>query len=184
MQAVIKIKLSGTKASQLQGVILGKTHATCFVFLLSLSPLISAAELIGRVVGVTDGDTLTVIDQEKRTHKIRLTGIDAPEKRQAFGQRSKQGLSDAVFDHTVTVDWSKRDRYGRLIGKILLHNGADVNLRQIELGLAWHYKAYEQEQVSQDRQAYAMAERQARQIRAGLWSDPQPTPPWEYRRRR
>lgn len=118
-------------------------------------PHACAEELAGRVVGVADGDTITMLDQERHEHKIRLAGIDAPEKHQAFGQRSKQALSDAVFNRMVTVDWSKRDKYGRLVGKIFLPGGVDANLRQIELGLAWHYRAYEREQLLADRQVRA-----------------------------
>lgn len=148
---------------------------------LTLLPSVYAAELVGRVISVTDGDTVTLLDRDNKAHKIRLAGIDAPEKRQAFGQRSKEALSDAVFDRNVTVVWSKRDKYGRLVGKIILPDGSDANLRQIELGLAWHYKRYEREQSTQDRHDYAKAELQARQARVGLWLEPQSVPPWEYR---
>src|SRR5574340_1302510 len=96
----------------------------------------SAATLVGQVVGVTDGDTVTVLDEQRQQHKIRLAGIDAPEKRQPFGQRSKETLSDAVFGRSVSVEWDKFDRYGRIIGKIVVDT-KDVNLRQVEAGLAW-----------------------------------------------
>jgi endonuclease YncB( thermonuclease family) len=101
-----------------------------------------AAELYGRVVGVSDGDTITVLDAEKVTHKIRLSGIDAPEKAQPFGERAKQQLSDWVYQATVRVIHDKTDRYGRIVGKVTL-NGEDVNIQMIHAGLAWHYKAYE-----------------------------------------
>lgn len=156
--------------------------ASLAIAVLCQLPYASASELTGRVVGVADGDTITVLDQENSTYKVRLAGIDAPEKRQAFGQRSKQALSDAVFGRTVTVDWSKHDRYGRLVGKVLLPGGGDANRRQVELGYAWHYKAYEREQSPEDRRSYAIAERDARKARVGLWADPQPTPPWDFRR--
>lgn len=95
--------------------------------------------------GVPDGDTITVLDADKVQHKIRLAGIDAQEKKQPFGQRSKESLSDLVFSKAVTVDTNKRDRYGREVGKVLV-NGLDANLVQVQRGFAWHYKAYEREQ--------------------------------------
>ena len=86
--------------------------------LLVLSFGTHADTITGRVVGVADGDTVTVLDADKVQHKIRLAGIDAPEKAQAFGTRSKQNLSDLVFGKDVRVDWDKRDRYGRIVGKV------------------------------------------------------------------
>ena len=83
--------------------------------------------LLGRVVGVSDGDTITVIDDDQKTHKVRLSGIDAPEKAQAFGQQAKRQLSDWVFQKTVRVVHNKTDRYGRVVGKVML-DGEDVNL--------------------------------------------------------
>ena len=124
----------------------------------------NAETITGRVVGVADGDTVTVLDAEKVQHKIRLAGIDAPEKSQAFGSRSKESLSDLTFDKTVTVETSKRDRYGREVGKILV-NGRDVNLVQVERGMAWHYRAYDREQSPDDRKSYDAAEMGARAAR-------------------
>lgn len=140
-----------------------------------------AATITGLVVGVTDGDTVTVLDALKTEHKIRLSGIDAPEKKQAFGARSKQSLSDLVFEKQVTVETDKKDRYGRDVGKILLSTGQDVNLEQVTRGFAWHYKAYEREQSANDRKLYDFAEQGARAGRRGLWADAEPVPPWEYR---
>ena len=131
-------------------------------------------------MGVADGDTITVLDADKVQHKIRLTGIDAPEKKQAFGTCSKQSLSDMVYNKTVTVETVKRDRYGRELGKVLA-DGKDVNLEQIRAGMAWHYKAYQRDQSAADRQAYAEAENEAKAARRGLWDDPEPVPPWEWR---
>ena len=112
--------------------------------------LCQAATITGQVVGVADGDTITVLDASKSQHKIRLSGIDAPEKAQAFGQRSKQSLSDLVFGKTVQIDTGKTDRYGRELGKVLV-DGMDANLAQIKSGMAWHYKAYQSEQSPEDR---------------------------------
>lgn len=105
-----------------------------FTLALLLGFFCQAGTIEGRVVGVTDGDTVTVLDAEKLQHKIRLSGIDAPEKMQPFGQRSKESLSDLVFDKIVMVDTDKKDRYGREVGKILV-NGVDANLVQVTRGV-------------------------------------------------
>jgi endonuclease YncB( thermonuclease family) len=143
----------------------------------------SASTLTGTVVGISDGDTLTLLDSAKVQHKVRLAGIDAPEKSQPFGERSKQDLARLAFQKQVTVEWSKLDRYGRVIGKVLV-DGDDVCLGQVRAGLAWHYKEYEREQSPLDRERYSQAEEEARKGRRGLWRDPAPTPPWDFRRSR
>jgi endonuclease YncB( thermonuclease family) len=135
----------------------------------------------GRVVGISDGDTITVLDQAKKQHKVRLAGIDAPEKGQAFGDRAKESLSRLVFDKSVTVESHKADRYGRLVGKVLVA-GRDANLEQVRAGFAWWYREYAKEQSPEDRAAYATAEEDARASRRGLWRDAKPVPPWEFRR--
>lgn len=139
-----------------------------------------ADSISGRVVGVMDGDTIEILDAGKSLHRIRLSGIDAPEKAQPFGQRSKEHLSSLVFGKQVTVETGKTDRYSRTIGKIVV-NGVDANLSQINAGMAWHYKQYEKDQPQADRISYASAERQARNLQIGLWADKSPTPPWEWR---
>lgn len=143
----------------------------------------SADTLVGRVVGVSDGDTVTVLDAERQQHKVRLGGIDAPEKRQAFGQRSKQALSDMVFGRTISVEWSKRDRYGRIVGKILV-DAKDVNLGQVQSGFAWWYQKYASEQAASDQRLYAQAEDEAKRERRGLWSEAEPIAPWDFRRQK
>jgi len=140
-----------------------------------------ADTLVGRVVHVADGDTITVLDKTHTQHKIRMVGIDAPESKQDFGQVSKQSLADQVAGQAVTVEWDKTDRYGRKLGKVLLA-GKDINLQQIQRGMAWHYKAYELEQSPADRKAYAGAESQAKAAKAGLWREAAEAP-WEFRRR-
>lgn len=134
------------------------------------------------MVGISDGDTLTVLDAEQRQRKIRLSGIDAPEKRQAWGQRAQQFLGERVFQRVVRIEVSKKDRYGREIGKIQL-DGEDINLELVRAGLAWHYRAYEREQSGEERELYAQAEQQARERGQGLWSDAHPVAPWDFRRR-
>lgn len=150
--------------------------------ILGLSLSSFADTLKGRVVGISDGDTVTVLDAFNIQWKIRLMGIDAPEKSQPFGQKSKQHLSDLVFDKPVTVEYSKKDRYGRTIGKILV-DGVDANLQQIKAGFAWHYRKYQKEQNPNDRALYAAAEEAARVGQIGLWADPEPMPPWVFRHR-
>lgn len=132
------------------------------------------------VVGVSDGDTLTVLDADQHQWKIRLAGIDAPEKRQPFGQQSKQMLSDRVFGKQVLIETGKTDRYRRTIGKVMVA-GEDVNLEQVRAGLAWHYKKYEREQNAPDRIRYASAEEDARRGLRGIWQQPVPVAPWNYR---
>jgi endonuclease YncB( thermonuclease family) len=161
---------------------LAKRWSKYAVLLSILVGSIVQAEVIdGRVVGVADGDTITVLDGANTQHKIRLSGIDAPEKKQAYGNRSKQSLSDLVFNKTVQVETTKKDRYGREIGKILV-NGVDANLEQVKRGFAWHYKAYQREQSAIDRQLYDLAESEARGVKLGLWADTEPVPPWEFRK--
>jgi endonuclease YncB( thermonuclease family) len=95
--------------------------------------------LLGNVVAVSDGDSITVLDETKQRHVIRLMGIDAPEKAQAFGQTSKESLNELVFNKEVSVTWFKKDRYGRTIGNVYV-GSTDACLEQIKRGLAWHYK--------------------------------------------
>jgi len=140
----------------------------------------NAETITGHVVGVADGDTITVLDADKVQHKIRLAGIDAPEKKQAFGNRSKESLSALAFDKTVNVETDKQDRYGRQVGKVLV-NGQDVNLVQVERGMAWFYRQYQREQSPNDRRLYEAAEDAARADKRGLWRDADPMPPWEFR---
>ena len=135
----------------------------------------------GRVVGVADGDTITVLGVGNRQTRVRLQGIDAPESGQAFGQVSKRNLSELVFERHVVVEYEKTDKYGRTLGKVLA-DGRDVNLLQVTAGLAWHYKHYQDEQSSADRRLYADAETEARSAGRGLWADPGPIPPWDFRR--
>jgi endonuclease YncB( thermonuclease family) len=159
---------------------------------LALASLVAAAEVIeGRVVGVSDGDTVTVLDGENIRHKIWLAGIDAPESRQPFGQASKKNLSDLVFGRDVTVQWRKRDRYGRAVGKVLVQpegcstcqRTSDAGLAQLEAGLAWWYREYRKEQTLEDQGYYEYAEFDAKAQRRGLWVDANPLPPWEWRRK-
>ena len=124
---------------------------------------------------------MTLLTTERRQVKIRVAGIDAPEKKQSFGMAAKKALSDCAFGKQAIIEWHKVDLYGRTIGK-LTADGVDCGLRQVELGLAWHYIAYAREQTAADRQAYANAHVNAKAARKGLWIANNPMPPWEFRR--
>ena len=137
--------------------------------------------LRGKVVSVSDGDTIMLLDDAKILHKVRLTGIDAPEKNQPFGDASKRSLSSLIFNKDIVLIWDKRDRYHRILGKVLL-NDVDICLEQVNRGMAWHYKEYQREQSPADREAYSSAEISARQMRAGLWKDSSPVEPSKFRR--
>lgn len=142
---------------------------------------ISAASAFeGKVVGVSDGDTITVLDSSKTQHKIRVAGIDAPEKSQDFGNRSKEHLSDLVFGKTVMLPDAKIDKYGRTVSRVLLGN-KDAGLEQVKVGLAWHYKKYEVEQNPSDRAVYGAAETQAKSAKLGLWSQANAIRPEDFR---
>ena len=150
----------------------------------------NADTLTGVVVGVTDGDTVTLLDVQKQQHKIRLAGIDAPESAQPFGQRSKENLSRLVFGKPVKIEWNKRDRYGRIVGKVWVQPEScpscamtlDAGHAQITVGLAWWFRKYASEQSPEDRGSYEFSEQEAKAKRVGLWSDPSPVPPWEWRK--
>ena len=142
----------------------------------SAVPEPARAEIRGRVVKVADGDTITVLDASNTQHKIRFYGIDAPEKSQAFGQKSKQQLSNYVFGKDVIVKWKSKDKYGRVLGTVFV-GGKDINLQMVRDGYAHHYKRFD------NSPAYAAAETDARQNRRGLWSDPNPISPEDYRHR-
>ncbi len=155
-----------------------------------------AETLLGKVVKIADGDTVTILDDQGQKHRIRLAGIDAPEKDQPYGDVSTQSLVELVSGKTVTIEYEKRDRYKRFIGKVLVDPPSDVvcmaidcvkkidaGLEQIKAGLAWHYKYYQMEQSEEDRSIYSEAELDARIKKIGLWKDEEPMAPWVWRRR-
>jgi endonuclease YncB( thermonuclease family) len=154
-----------------------------FLVLLIFQNCVYAETLVGRVVGVSDGDTITLLDATQTQHKIRLTGIDAPEKAQAFGQVSKKNLSNLIYNKEVEISWKKRDRYDRILGKVLL-NGQDICLEQVKHGMAWHYKKYQRDQSLEDQKLYADAEAHARASKLGLWTEPNPIEPSVFRHKK
>ena len=145
--------------------------------LIILSSYLFSLELIGKVVKVSDGDTVTILTSNKTQHKIRLNDIDAPEKKQAFGNKSKDNLAKYIAGRTVTVEYQKKDKYKRILGTIY-YNNRDINLQQVKDGYAWVYKQYS------NKQNYIKAEREARSSKKGLWRDNNPTEPWEYRKQK
>jgi endonuclease YncB( thermonuclease family) len=132
------------------------------------------ADFSGMCVGVSDGDTISVL-KNGRAVKIRLEGIDCPELGQDFGARARQFTSAAVFGKNVLVKEKGCDDYGRTLGRIIIGD-RDLSLELVKSGLAWHYKKYSHDAT------LARAEEEARRGKIGLWSHPNPIPPWEYRR--
>jgi endonuclease YncB( thermonuclease family) len=167
----------------------------CLISLILYSPAL-ADTLQGKVMKVADGDTITIIDHSGKKHRIRLAGIDAPEKDQPYGDVSTQGLVELVSGKTVTIEYEKRDRYKRIVGKILVDptgevfcmaldcvKKIDAGLEQIKARLAWYYKYYQMEQSEEDRRLYSEAELEARMKQIGLWKDEEPIAPWRWRRK-
>ncbi len=150
------------------------TTLSLFISFALLASQTLAADFTGRVVGVSDGDTITVLHNGKG-ERIGLHGIDCPEKRQAFGNRAKQFTSKLVFGNTVTVQVMDRDRYGRTVGVVLLPDGRSLNHELVRAGLAWMYRRYTNDQSLSD------LEEEARVAGRGLWADPHAVPPWEWR---
>jgi endonuclease YncB( thermonuclease family) len=156
------------------------TSCVCGLFALLLGTTCANAQIAGKVITIQDGDTLTIIDLEATQYRIRLAGIDAPEKGQPFGYASLSNLSDLCYGRLVSAICPKVDRYGRHVCTVWL-NGKDLNLAQIASGLAWHYKRFQHEQSPEEREAYAQAEDKARHQRLRLWQDDHPIPPWDWR---
>lgn len=161
-------------------VVNGKNVTLCGLLLLLALPAV-AETLSGRVVAVADGDTLTMLIGESQQVKIRLAGIDSPEKKQDFGQKAKAALSDLAFNKTATAECRKKDRYQRSVCVVTVAD-RDVGLEQIKAGMAWWYRKYISEQSAGERASYEAAETEAKTRRRGLWSLPNPVPPWDWRK--
>lgn len=146
---------------------------------LAIGPSLALADserLIGKVVGVSDGDTMTLLVQ-KTPIKIRLANIDAPEKAQPFGNLAKQALSDLAFGKEVECDKNGLDRYGRSIATCY-QGGTDINAEMLRLGMAWVYRKYAKNSVPD----YYKLEAEARNAQIGLWRDYNAIPPWDWRK--
>ena len=142
---------------------------------------VEVCRLEGKVIKITDGDTINLLDTKKQIHKIRLAGIDAPERRQPYGKAASKFLSKQVNQQTVCIVGDKIDRYKRLVG-VIQYEGRDINLELVKAGYAWHYKKYQREQTSSDQILYAAAEDKARSDVIGLWSEPDPINPSDWRK--
>ena len=136
----------------------------------------SAESITGHVVGVADGDTLTVLTAEKRQVRVRLAGIDAPERRQPYGTRARQALSALALGRAARVEVEDIDRYGRAVGRVRV-GGRDVNAEMVRRGAAWVYTRYNRDP------SLVPLEAEARAVRRGLWALPEAerVPPWEWR---
>jgi endonuclease YncB( thermonuclease family) len=133
-------------------------------------------EIEGKVVAIADGDTFTLLTNINTREKIRLYGIDCPEKKQTFGNVARERLSELIYNRRVTIDVISTDRYKRLVGMVYVE-GLNVNEQLLKEGLAWHYVQYDSNPF------WNQLEINARKIRIGLWKDTLPTPPWNFRKR-
>ena len=147
-----------------------------FLFLIYTNYCFSL-ELTGKVISVTDGDTIKLLTKNYITYKIRLNDIDAPEKKQAFGNKSKENLASYIAGKNIKVTYTKLDKYKRILGTIY-YNNLDINLQQIKDGYAWVYKNYSKNQI------YSIEENKSRQLKKGLWSDKFPIEPWIFRKQK
>lgn len=171
-------KVDSRLVGKLVSALFGKRYlqAGMIVLLVAISLVAKADDNIsGRVVAVADGDTLTVLDASQQQHKIRLGGIDAPEKAMPFGQVSKQKLAEICFQKQAEVNVINTDRYGRAVAHVYC-NGVYANREMVKAGYAWVYRTYDK-----GFESFYAFQRQAKAAELGLWADPNPTPPWQWR---
>ena len=148
---------------------------TIFLTIILLIPaLCSGQSFRVKVVGISDGDTFTAINRDNLRLKFRIAGIDAPERRQPFSNVAKKALSEMIHGKMVIVDVIDTDGWGRHVAKVSTQTIDDVGAQMVEMGLAWSYTEFET--------TYTPLEAAARQKKVGLWKDPAPTPPWEWRK--
>ncbi len=148
------------------------------IWLVSLSTgLADAADFQAKVIHIADGDTITVLNRANEKIKVRLNGIDCPEKAQAFGNKAKQFTKDLVHGEMVTIQAYDQDKYGRTIGDVLLEDGRNLNQELVRAGYAWWYFKYS------DDEHLGRLEVEAKIAKVGLWTDKNPIPPWIYRHR-
>jgi len=146
------------------------------LFFINLSFVLAQAQLIGKVIRVSDGDTIVLLDKKNSQHRIRLHGIDCPERHQDYYQAAKNHTSNLCFGKLVRVDVLDTDRYGRIVGRVW-SNEIDVNLSLLENGLAWHYTYFDKTIL------YAKAHEKAKRKQINIWSKPNPIAPWDFRRK-
>lgn len=148
----------------------------CIVFLFLALSVALLGDFTGKVIGIADGDTIKVLNESKDTIKIRLYGIDCPESKQAFGTVAKKFTGDAVFGKEVTVKVMAKDRYGRTVAMIYHDGGKCLNYEIVEAGLGWCYQQFNKDPKIEE------LEGKARALKIGLWKDPAPIAPWEFRK--
>ena len=166
------------------------TEASLALFLAFLFTAAAAADITGKVVSVTDGDTIKVLDSNQKEHKVQLSGINAPERGQPYSNVSREHLADMLAGRDVRVASKKTDRYGRIIGKVWVRPSdcpscgktLDANHAQILSGMAWWYRYYAKEQSAEDQGRYESAEDAAKSRELGLWADPRPINPYDWRK--
>ena len=146
-------------------------------FTIYAESLVTSYSLEGTVTRISDGDTLTITDKSKKTYKIRLASIDAPEMNQDYGKQAKAFLSKLCFGKTVKATWEKKDRYGRYIATVVLDE-KHVTAELLKAGYAWQYLKY-----SNDPDLKAM-QKKAKADKKGLWADSKAIPPWEFRKKK
>jgi endonuclease YncB( thermonuclease family) len=162
------------------------------ILLLLLFSSLAHADIMGLVVAVTDGDTIKVLDADNTEYKVRLTGIDAPERGQPYNKVSRDHLASMVAGKEVFVESDKQDIYGRELGKVWVQPSdcrscgktLNANYAQVMAGLAWWYRYYAKEQSPEDRGRYESAEDEAKARGWGLWADPDPMNPYQWRKSR
>jgi len=148
------------------------------VILFHLHATVVHADFNGKVVSVYDGDTIAVL-HDQRPERIRLYGIDCPEKGQAYGTRARQATAGLIYGKDVTLHIHDQDKYGRTVADVLLPDGTNINQELVKDGWCWWYRKYAPENV-----LLAVLEAGARDAKKGLWVDPNPIPPWEWRKAR
>jgi micrococcal nuclease len=155
-------------------------HRTLLLLLAALliPTIVCAAEYTSKVVGVLDGDTIEVL-HNTHPERVRLSGIDCPEKGQSYGQKAKHAASDLVFGKDVTIQTHGNDKYTRTLADVLLSDGTNVNQELVKEGWCWWYRKYAPGDT-----VLEGLETEAREARKGLWADPRPVPPWEWRKRK
>lgn len=133
--------------------------------------------ITGKVIGISDGDTIKILTEDKQELRIRLNGIDCPEKKQAFGTKAKEFTSDLVFGKNVKVISRGTDRYGRVLGEVILEDGRSLNKELLKNGYAWWYEQYAKKEID-----LKNLQEQARRDSIGLWKDKEAIAPWEFRK--
>jgi endonuclease YncB( thermonuclease family) len=162
------------------------TNAFVIIFILSICFV--RADFTAKVLRVVDGDTVHVVNKAGKKFKVRLTGIDAPEKNQPYGLASTYKLTELLINKWVLLkskpdngNLYSIDRYNRVLAKVIL-DGRDINLAQVSSGYAWHFKRYQKQQSSIDSELYSQAELYAKKNELGLWGEKNPIAPWKWRK--